>query len=440
MNSRELCAFSLLDILNNNSYNNLALKKLFKENSNLLNEEKAFITEVVNGTLRNIIFIDFVINSFSKTNTKKIKPLILSILRTSTYQIFFMEKIPDSAVCNEAVKITKNKGFQGLSGFVNGVLRNISRNKNNISLPCEKTDPLNFLSIKYSYPTWIINLWLEQFSFDEVKQMCFSNSLPPKISICINTNKITKENLKISLKNDGINFEDGVLSKNSLYIFKTKDISNCNSFKNGYFHIMDESSMKSVEILDPKPNKTLIDICSAPGGKSFYSAYLMQNLGTIFSNDIHPHKIQIIESQKARLGINIINSSVSDACVFNHKYENIADYLILDVPCSGLGILRKKPDIKYNKSLTDIDQLVEIQRKILSTCYKYVKKGGIIIYSTCTISKKENIDNVNWFIKNFDFQLVPFNFNNNLTNGYIQITPNMFETDGFFIAKLKRIS
>ena len=443
MNSRELSVYALIDIFNFGSYNNLTLKKLFAENKQLSFEEKAFITELVNGTLRNIIYIDYIINNFSKTKTSKMKPIILNILRISVYQLMFMNKIPVSAICNEAVKLAKKKKFDGLSGFVNAVLRNISRNKDNIKLPSEEKEPIKFLSIKYSYPEWIIKTWLLEMDYEIVKEICQANNLSPKISICVNTNKTNKQELKDIFLKEGIEFQDGHISENSLYIFKTKDISESEAFKKGYFHIMDESSMLAVECLAPKKGQTIFDVCSAPGGKSFYLAYLMQNKGQIFSRDIHSHKIELIENNKKRLGLNIINTQQLDASIFRPEDENKADAIILDVPCSGLGILRKKPDIKYNKSIEDIDSLVLIQRNILKACAKYVKKGGTMLYCTCTISKKENLENIQWFLENFDFELAPISLKNNLNietseNGYIQILPNMFQTDGFFIAKLKR--
>ncbi len=321
MNTREIAIFAIANILQEKAYNNITLKKIFFENKNLSSEEKAFITELVNGTIRNIIYIDYIINSFSSTKTKKMKPLILNILRISVYQIIFMEKVPDSAACNEAVNIAKKKKFNGLAGFINGILRNIARNKNNIDLPSKEKEPIKYLAIKYSYPEWIIENWIFEMGFETTEEICKANILPPKICICINKNKITKDKLKEIFKKENIEFEDGKLSENSLYIFKTKDISESVAFKNGYFHIMDESSMLSVEALEPKKGQTIIDVCAAPGGKSFYCAYLMENEGEIFSRDIHSHKIELLEEAKKRLGINIIKTEKLDATIFNIKYK-----------------------------------------------------------------------------------------------------------------------
>ncbi|WP_250278294.1 16S rRNA (cytosine(967)-C(5))-methyltransferase RsmB [[Clostridium] colinum] len=443
MNAREIAVYALIDILEQQSYNNLTLKKLFNDNKNISPQDRAFITELVNGTLRNIIYIDYIINSFSNTKTKKMKPLILNILRISVYQMKFMDKIPVSAICNEAVIFTKKKKFNGLTGFVNGVLRNIARNIDNIVLPDEKNEPIEFLAIKYSYQKWVIEKWIAQFGYEQTKKICETNILSPKVCICINTNKTTKNELKDLLKNEGMNVEEGKITNNSLYITKTKNIAESNAFKNGLFHIMDESSMLLVDILNPKENETIIDVCSAPGGKSFYCSYLMKNTGQIFSRDIHNHKIDIMKDSVKRLNIKNITLELKDATKFYKENEEIADKLIIDATCSGFGIVRKKPDIKYTKTEDDIKELVEIQRDILKSSYKYVKKGGTLIYSTCTLFKEENEENIKWFCKNYGFELCNINTNlkiEYLQKGYITILPNMFNTDGFFIAKLKRIN
>ncbi|WP_317366467.1 16S rRNA (cytosine(967)-C(5))-methyltransferase RsmB [uncultured Tyzzerella sp.] len=443
MNAREIAVYALIDILEQQSYNNLTLKKIFSENKDISTQDRAFITELVNGTLRNIIYIDYIINSFSNTKTKKMKPLILNILRISVYQIKFMEKIPTSAVCNEAVNFTKKKKFNGLSGFVNGVLRNIARNIDNIALPDEEKTPIEFLATKYSYEKWVIEKLIKQFGYEKAKEICKANALAPKVSICVNTNKITKNELKDMLIKEGMNVEEGNISNNSLYITKTKNIANSNAFKKGYFHIMDQSSMLLVEILNPKEDDVIIDVCSAPGGKSFYCSYIMKNKGKIFSRDIHSHKIELIKDTIKRLDIKNIDLELKDGTIFYKENEEIADKIIVDVPCSGFGIVRKKPDIKYTKTEDDIKELVCIQREILKASYKYVKKGGTLLYSTCTLFEEENIQNVKWFCKNYGFELCSIDIPLNIEDkhkGYITILPSMFNTDGFFIAKLKRIN
>lgn len=447
MNTREIAVFILSQILENKAYNNILIKKTFDKNLSLSKTEKAFITEIVNGTLRNIIFIDYIINQFSTVKTTKMKSFILNILRISVYQIKFMDKVPISAICNEAVKLTKNKKFVNLASFVNAVLRNIARNIDNIKLPDKNTEKLKYLKVLYSMPDWIIEMWSEQYDFNEIEKICKSNLISPKVCICINTNKIDKQVLEKELKKEKINFEDANFIENALYISKTNNISETSVFKNGFFHVMDESSMLSVEIASVSSFKTVIDVCSSPGGKAFYCAYKMQDKGEIICGDIYEHKIKLIDQSVERLGLKSIKTHIADALKFDKQLEKKADIVIIDAPCSGFGILRKKPDIKYTRTKEDITQLVNIQRQILQNCCQYVKDDGYIIYSTCTISKAENIDNINWFCKNFNYKLEDLNLDlrfkeldvfDTSSKGYLQILPYIKNTDGFFIAKLKR--
>ncbi len=441
MREREIALYTIIDILNEKAYNNIILRKVLAENSHLSMVQRAFITELVNGTLRNMINIDYIISRFSKTPTDKMKPFILNNIRISVYQIMYMDRVPDSAACNEAVELAKKHGFGSLAGFVNGVLRNISRSKDGIKYP-DRTST-EYLSVKYSYPMWIIEYWLKELSHETIEKICISNRVPPKVSACVNTLKTDKNGLKKALSADNVAMTDGVFKENALYLSKTRDITETEAFKNGLYHVMDESSMLAVDILAPEVGERVMDCCAAPGGKSMYCAYKMQNKGEIISSDIYEHKLELIRQSSARLGIDIINPVLADAAVFKAEYENKMDRVLADAPCSGFGLFRKKPDIKYNKTMSDIDALVKIQRDILANCQRYVKKGGTLVYSTCTISLKENAENVKWFCENFDFE--PQDISKFLSfksdtakDGYIQVLPCDFNTDGFFIARFTK--
>lgn len=447
MNEREIALYAITDILSEKGYNNIVLRNTFKKNKQLSVVQRGFVTELVNGTLRNLINIDYIISCFSRTPIDKMKPLVINCLRLSVYQIMYMDKVPDSAACNEAVLLIKKKGFNGLSGFVNGVLRNIVRNKNSVKYPDERSNPIDYLSIKYSYPKWIIEYWLKELDFEKVKAMCIENNLAPRIGICINTCRTNAAEIKELLAKDNIAVTEGFISSDSLYISKTSDITQAEAYKMGLFHIMDESSMLAAKLLNPYEGDVVMDVCAAPGGKSFYCAYLMNNRGKILAGDIHEHKLKLLKEGAERLGLDIVKPVLADATVFNLDYADSADCLIADAPCSGLGLVRKKPDIKYNKTYGDIIELVSLQREILRTSAAYVKKGGTMIYSTCTVSSEENLGNVRWFLNNFDFEpvdltpLLPDKVSSETAkDGYIQILPGDFGTDGFFIAKFVRKS
>jgi len=426
INQRELAVFALIDILEAGGYNNIVLKRTLKSEE-LTSQQNAFITELVNGTLRNMIHIDYILDEFSKTQTKKMKPLVLNILRISVYQIKFMPKIPESAICNEAVNLVKAKGYKNLAPFVNGVLRNILRNKDNILYP--EVGTLKYISVMYSFPYWLIKYFSTFLTPDIIEEICKASTVPPKLSICINTLKITREELLEELAADGVEATLSLNNEDCIYITKTSDITKLKSFEAGHFHVMDEVSMEAVKTLAPKPFDLVYDICAAPGGKTFYMAQLMEDQGEIQAWDIHPHKLKLIEYGAKRLGINIITPAVVDALKHDKKKANTADCVLIDAPCTGFGTLNKKPDIKYNKTFEDVQSLAGTQMDILKNASTYVKKGGTLVYSTCTISAEENEKNIDWFIQNFDFDLIS-------QKQYLP-QPNG-SSDGFFIAHMIR--
>lgn len=438
-NERELAVYTLMDITELGAYNNITLRKVFNENKQLTAVQKAFVTELVNGTLRNLYSLDYIIDSFSKTKTKKMKPFILNNLRVGAYQIIYTQKIPESAACNEAVKLAKKHGFSALSGFVNGVLRSIARNKDSIAYPDEKREPVKYLSVKYSYSEEILRYWLEYMPYNTVKEMCIQNGKAPAVSLCVNTLKTDCQSLKNILEQGNVLVSQGK-APHTLRIKKTDSIGGTRAFKEGLFHIADENSVLAARVLNPLPGSSMLDVCAAPGGKSFAAAYLMENSGSITARDIYQHKLALIDEGAKRLGIDIIETQLFDAA--KNTDEEKYDYVLADAPCSGLGLACKKPDIKYGKTIDDIRELAQIQRDILAASARAVKKGGYLVYSTCTVSPLENEENAKWFAEGFDFepvditQYLPHGFDG--SSGMIQLLPGEIGTDGFFIAKFKR--
>jgi 16S rRNA (cytosine967-C5)-methyltransferase len=389
-NERKIAIDILVKIISENAYNNITLRKALKAQDDFNITQKAFVTEMVNGVLRNLIYIDYVINSFSKLHTDKMKVFIACVIRCSVYQILFMDKVPNFAACDEAVKIVKRRGFSSLSGFVNGILRNVAKNGKNIKLPNKTAEPVKHLSVKYSCPEWIITHLLTEYDIGSVEQICAVSALAPEVSICVNTLKTSREKLVALFKKNSIEVRTSPANDKLLYIKGAGDITSLEMFKNGLFHVMDENSMNAVFALNPLKGDTVIDMCAAPGGKSFHMAYLMENMGTIYANDIFEHKIDLVKNGAKRLGITNIKAQISDASKPNDSFCEIADKVLVDAPCSGFGIMRKKPDIKYRKSADDITSLVKIQREMLNTASQYVKPSGVLVYSTCTLSKAEN--------------------------------------------------
>ena len=443
MNSREIILNILVDININSAYSNHSINKHLK-NKNIQNEN--FIREIVYGVIENKIYLDYIISQASSIKLKKIHPTTLEILRMGVYQIAFMDKIPNRAAVNEAVNLSKKHGHKGISGFVNGVLRNVSKNKEKLMI-IDNKNKIDFLSIKYSHPKWIVENFIENYGFEFTENLCKGNNSRPKLNIRVNTLKISKEELMERLANYDYNIYETKYAKDGIIIDNPMRITSTEEYKKGYFTIQDESSMLVSQIMDPTEDSLVLDLCAAPGGKSTHIAQLMNNKGRIISRDIYDHKLKLIQENSDRLGISIIETERFDATVLDEKLIGKVDYCIIDAPCSGLGIIRRKPEIKWNRSKEDIESLTEIQWNILNNAKKYLKPGGTMIYSTCTIMKEENNYMINKFLsKNIDFELVDFSDKipldksvEDINQGFIQLFPHIHNTDGFFIAKLKKI-
>jgi 16S rRNA (cytosine967-C5)-methyltransferase len=442
---REIALKILFDVSEKDAYSNISLNKHL-EAHDLKKVEKAFITELVYGTIQWRLTIDYIIQKFSSVKLKKISPWILNIMRLGVYQIVYLDKVPESAACNESVSLSKKYGHSASSRFVNAVLRNIIRNKENIEYPDRETDFEKFLSVKYSHPEWLVKNWVKRFGNDFTESLLISNNKLPDFSIRVNTLKITKDQLIEQFNQNEIEFKKAKYIDEALILQNPSGISKMDEFKKGYFAIQDESSMLVARILDPKPGELVIDVCSAPGGKTTHIAQLMGNTGTVISRDLHMHKINLINEAVKRLGINIVRAEQFDATVLDENYIKKADRVLVDAPCTGLGIINRKPDIKWSKTLEDKKEITKIQLKILKTASEYVKYGGTLVYSTCTIEWDENEGIVREFLRDkneFYLEDITSNISPKIEKatakeGFIQLFPNIDDVDGFFIAKLKR--
>lgn len=443
VNSREIAMEILVDIHRNNAYSNKSIDKHL--NKSISYQDENLIRELVYGVLENKIYIDYILSKASKIKIKKIHFQIIEILRTGIYQILFMDKIPESAAVNEAVKLAKKYGHKGTIGFVNGVLRSIVRDKEKF-MEVDEKDKIKYISIKYSHPEYMVKRWIEEYGVEFTEDLCRSNNEKPLLNIRVNTLKISKEELTQRLTAQGLNIVEGKYANDCLIIQNPTRITDIDEFKEGLFTIQDESSILVGQIINPEENSTILDICAAPGGKSTHLGQLMNNTGKIISRDIYSHKIDLIKENVKRLGIKNIEVEIHDALNLDKELINKIDYCLVDAPCSGLGLIRRKPEIKFNRSESDIVDLIQLQKSIVNIAKEYVKIGGILIYSTCTIENKENILLIQEFLnKNPNFKLLGFedNFQNTedlktLDRGYIQLYPNIHGTDGFFIAKMIR--
>lgn len=441
LSARELAFNILLDVDQKGAFSNISMEGHLDGKIRI--EESNLVREIVYGVLENELYIDHILRKASKIRIKKIHPKILLILRMGIYQLAFMDRIPSSAAVNESVNLAKKHGHKGSIGFVNGVLRNINRNKEEF-MKISVKDRKEYISIKYSHPKWLVERWIDEFGEEFTEKICRANNNTPELNIRVNNLKTNKENLKTSLEKNNLIVREGKYSKDSLIVENPTRITDLEEFKLGHFFIQDESSSLVGQLMNPEPGSLVLDLCSAPGGKATHMAEIMGNRGRVLSRDVYMKKLEIIRENARRLGVEIIETKVEDGRKYNEDLKEVADYLLIDAPCSGFGLIRRKPEIKWNRKEGDIEELVELQYEILDNGKDYLKVGGTMVYSTCTIENDENINLINRFLnENRNFKLV--NIENTMENqdnihtlekGYIQLYPHIHGTDGFFIAKM----
>ena len=418
MTAREAALKALYEIEYNGAYSNMAVKNTLK-NSDMSERDKALFTALVYGVSDKKITLDYYISKFSKIKLKKISKYILIILRMGVFQLVFTDKIPQSAAVNESVKLAKRYGHGASAGFVNGVLRSVSK-CGEIEYPKEKDE---YLSVKYSFPLWLCRKWTEEFGFEFTENMMRSFGESKPITLRANTLKTTNEELVKLLSDLGINAE----IKDGAVVTGGFDIEKNTLYKEGYFTPQDTAAMKAAEILAPEQGDTVIDMCAAPGGKTTHIAEIMKNSGRILAFDIYSHKTELVKKNAERLGIDIIKTEVRNSAEFDKSLSGTADCILCDVPCSGLGIIGRKPDIKQNEDRSP--ELCKIQAKILENACIYLKECGVIVYSTCTVEKAENEGITGDFLEKHG------NFEKLYEKTFY---PHTDGTDGFYICKMRK--
>lgn len=426
ISERELALGILLEV-EKGEKSHLVLRQVLEKYQYLDKQERAFLTRLTEGTIERKIELDYIIDQFSKVKTTKMKAVIRNVMRLAVYQMKYMDQVPDSAACNEAVKLAVKKGFGSLRGFVNGVLRNISRNLDNVAYP-EKTDTVNDLSVRYSMPKWIVKMWIADYGTEQTEKILESFYQEKPTTIRVNENQITKEELIQKLEREGVKVEPHSSISSALLISEYDHLGALTSFQEGDFQVQDASSIQVAERAGIQKDDYVIDVCAAPGGKALHAAQILNGSGHVEARDLTEYKVHLIESNIQRMGFDNIEAIQHDALVLETDSVGKADVVIADLPCSGLGVLAKKTDLKYKMNAETEEEVAALQRAILNVVQNYVKAGGTLIYSTCTICKKENEENVNWFVSNYtEFE----------KEWEEQIFPSR-ETDGFFIAKFRR--
>lgn len=446
-NTREIILDMLMEITAQKEYSHIVIGQVLEKYNYMSGQDKAFLKRVTEGTIERQLQLDYVLNSFSKVPVNKMKPLIRNLLRMSVYQLLFMESVPDSAVCNEAVKLASKRGFQNLKGFVNGVLRNVARNKETITYPSRETEPVRALSVLYSCPEWLIEMWLEEYGADICERMVrqLLEIHPVTIRIEETLPEEERKSVLAQLEEKARQLKAHPYLPYAYTVTGVEGFSNIPAFAAGKFTVQDVSSMLAVEAAGIHAGDFVLDVCAAPGGKSLHAASKAGESGSVEARDVTERKIELIEENKARLNQPRVTTRVWDAAVLDESMIGKADVVLADVPCSGLGILGKKRDIKYRITPESVEELTKLQRSIMDTVWQYVKPGGTLLYSTCTIRRAENQDMLAYITARYPLELESLNpylptalWSETTEKGYLQLLPGIHESDGFFFARLKR--
>lgn len=433
----------------------LVIRETLAAHPEFSRQERAFFTRLCEGTVEQLIRLDYVLAQCSSVPIKKIKPFIRTLMRMSVYQILFMDSVPDSAVCNEAVRLAVKRGFSGLKGFVNGVLRGVCRLSREETLPRRENGEHAFFSVKYSMPLWLVDYLSEQFGEDRLETVLRGFLTERPLTVRMNLSRADVSDIRNSLLEQQVVFGEPFSDEFSVYneyfpealaLSHTGNLQDISAMRDGLIQVQDIASMLPVYAAGIKPGDFVIDVCAAPGGKTLHAADILTGSGSVTARDLTAEKVRLIRENIERSGFDQITAEVWDACVYDPSMEAQADVVIADLPCSGLGIIGKKPDIKYRMTLEQIRQLAALQRKLLTVGARYVKPGGKLIFSTCTLSREENLENRNWFLETFsEFSPIALNESHfqpfeeaSAREGYIQLIPGVHPCDGFFVAAFRR--
>jgi len=452
---REIILTILVKIDSKQNYINIILSKLL-DKKKMITRDAAFITEITYGVVRNRNKLDWVLSQFSTKPLSETAVSIRNILRMSVYQLLFLDKVPYYAVCNESVQLAKKYGNPGIAKFVNGVLRNIIRNRENIRWPDKEKETALHISTTYSHPLQIVKRWLKRFGFTDTVRICQANNSIPTLVIRTNTLKISRSNLKGILEKENISVREGLFTEEALHVKGLPNVTKFSAYLEGLFQIQDEASILVSHLLDPSPGEFVIDVCSAPGGKATHLAQLMANRGSILAMDSSKSRLLMVKDNCRRLGIDILKTRQNNGAVLDEKYLKSADKVLADVPCTGLGVIRRKPDLRWQTYNTKrFEKLTELQGKILDIASNYLKVGGKLVYSTCSTEPEENEEVVSRFLEkhtNFELEnlskfikerkLPAHESSRHNQKKFIQTLPGFsnidLELDGFFMVKMIR--
>lgn len=446
-NPREIVVECLLELENGEVFSNVLLRQVLEKYDFLPPREKAFIKRVTEGTVERRIELDYILDQFSSVPVPKMKPFIRNLMRMSLYQLLYMDAVPDSAVCNEAVKLAQKRNFRSLKGFVNGVLRNIARNREKIVWPDPGKDWQKAVSVRYSMPEFLLELWEKDYGRERTENLCgeFLKIRPVSLRISERLSPEEQERLVEAWREKGVVCERHPYLSYAWRCRNLEGLQRLPGFAEGLVTVQDVSSMLVTECAGIKEGDFVLDVCAAPGGKCLHAASKLRGGGQVEARDVSEEKAALIRENIERIKAENVRVKVHDARLFDPETEGKADVLYLDLPCSGLGILGKKRDIKYHVTAESLGELTGLQREIIENSWRYVKPGGVVLYSTCTIHRAENEEQVRWMCEHFP--LAPESLNPYLPkglqceeaeSGMLQLMPGVHDCDGFFLARMRR--
>lgn len=417
------------------AYSNIALQALSRQD--LSRTDRAFATEIVYGTISRKRSLEHVISLYASIPVRKMSPQVHVLLLMGAFQILHMDRVPDSAACNTTVEMAKVHSAKS-SGFVNAVLRTIIRNRDNLKWPDSKDGWVEAMAIRHSYPDWMVQAWLDAFGPGMAEQLMAAGNSHPPLTVRTNSLRNSRDELIFLMEEDGVACGPGTVSEEAVVLRSPDGLTRLSAFTEGRFSVQDESAMLVGAVMDPQPGERILDTCCAPGGKTTHLAERMANKGSVTGWDLHGNKLGMVMESAERLGIDIIETREQDATRDVPEAWGQYDRVLVDAPCSGTGIIRRKPDIKWNRGPSDVSALVEIQKKILYNAGRYVKSGGVLVYSTCSMEGAENEGVCNWFLSQAMGGYPVFNVEED--QPFHRLYPTCPETDGFFIARFRRAS
>lgn len=446
-NGREVVLDILLELEKQTEYSNVLIAAVLDKYDYLDGREKAFIKRVSEGTIERRIQLDYVLDQYSKIAVIKMKPFIRALLRMSVYQLLFMEHIPDAAVCNEAVKLAKKRGFQSLQGYVNGVLRNIARGREKILYPDREKTPEAYLSVRYSMPLWLVEHFRDAYEMDACEKILAASLERRPVGLRLQEGLSVEERKRLfaAWEASGVTVREHPYHPCAVTVEGAAGIRRLAGYAEGFFTVQDVSSILAVEAAGIMPGDNVIDVCAAPGGKALHAAQKAGKDGNVIACDVSSHKTDKIEENRRRLRAENVTVLVQDARERNDSLLGRADVLLADVPCSGLGVIGHKQDIKYRVTRESLQEIQVLQKEIITNVIDYIKPGGTLLYSTCTLNPAENEKMAAWICETFGFEResmagqLPDALKDGAKSGMLQLLPGIHEADGFFMAKLIKI-